>query len=160
MDKKQIKQLQENYSKQEIEEMIKPDEKLSASERLRQSIKNKRLRRSGLHALKHNLQEQMSFNQLKTEMKKQQSKSNLELLLESVNTASLRKMKSKKVDVSDEEYARCLSILNEYLQVNTSVNNITQIPEFEKIEKDNIRNIVHKIVYYDKYMNAEQEIEL
>lgn len=160
MDKKQIKQIQQNYSKDDIEEMIKPDKTLSASERLRQSIKNKQLRRSGFHTLKHNLQEQMGLNQLKTEMKKQQSKSNMELLLESVNSASLRKMRNKHVEVSDEEYARCLSILNEYLQLNTSVNNITQIPEFEKIEKDNIRNIVHKIVYYDKYMNIEEEIEL
>lgn len=160
MDKKQIKQIQQNYSKDDIEEMIKPDETLSASERLRQSIRNKRLRRSGFHTLKHNLQEQMGLNQLKTEMKKQQSKSNMELLLESVNSVSLRRMRNKHVEVTDEEYARCLSILNEYLQLNTSVNNITQIPEFEKIEKDNIRNIVHKIVYYDKYMNGEEEIEL
>ena len=158
MDKSQIKNLQKQFSPNELEEMIKPDESLSASERLRQSIKNKQLKRAGLFTLKHNLQNQMSQAQSKI---KQPQKTNIDMLLESVRNTSLKRMRSKNVDVSAEEYARCLSVLSDYLHSNTSVNNIDQIPEFEKIDKDNIRNVVHKIAYYDKYNNTDaEEIEL
>ena len=158
MDKSQIKNLQKQFSPNELEEMIKPDESLSASERLRQSIKNKQLKRAGLYTLKHNLQNQMSQAQSKI---KQPQKTNIDMLLESVRNTSLKRMRSKNVDVSAEEYARCLSVLSDYLHNNTSVNNIDQIPEFEKIDKDNIRNVVHKIAYYDKYNNTDaEEIEL
>lgn len=158
MDKSQIKNLQKQFSPNELEEMIKPDESLSASERLRQSIKNKQLKRAGLYTLKHNLQNQMSQVQSKV---KQPQKTNIDMLLESVRNTSLKRMRSKNIDVSAEEYARCLSILSDYLHSNTSVNNIDQIPEFEKIDKDNIRNVVHKIAYYDKYNNTvAEEIEL
>ena len=158
MDKSQIKNLQKQFSPNELEEMIKPDESLSASERLRQSIKNKQLKRAGLSTLKHNLQNQMSQAQSKI---KQPQKTNIDMLLESVRNTSLKRMRSKNVDVSAEEYARCLSVLSDYLHSNTSVNNIDQIPEFEKIDKDNIRNVVHKIAYYDKYNNTDaEEIEL
>lgn len=158
MDKSQIKNLQKQFSPNELEEMIKPDESLSASERLRQSIKNKQLKRAGLYTLKHNLQNQMSQAQSKI---KQPQKTNIDMLLESVRNTSLKRMRSKNVDVSAEEYARCLSVLSDYLHGNTSVNNIDQIPEFEKIDKDNIRNVVHKIAYYDKYNNTDaEEIEL
>lgn len=158
MDKSQIKNLQKQFSPNELEEMIKPDESLSASERLRQSIKNKQLKRAGLYTLKHNLQNQMSQAQSKI---KQPQKTNIDMLLESVRNTSLKRMRSKNVDVSAEEYARCLSVLSDYLHSNTSVNNIDQIPEFEKIDKDNIRNVVHKIAYYDKYNNTDaEEIEL
>lgn len=161
MDKTQIKNLQKQFTPNELEEMIKPDESLSTSERLRQSIKNKQLRRAGLHTLKRNLQTQMDISKIQSEMKKQTHKSNLDLLLESVRNTSLKRMRSKNIDVSAEEYARCLSILSDYLHSNASVNNIDQIPEFEKIDKDNIRNVVHKIAYYDKYNNTEtEEIEL
>lgn len=161
MDKTQIKNLQKQFTPNELEEMIKPDESLSASERLRQSIKNKQLRRAGLHTLKRNLQTQMDISKIQSEMKKQTHKSNLDLLLESVHNTSLKRMRSKNIDVSAEEYARCLSILSDYLHSNSSVNNIDQIPEFEKIDKDNIRNVVHKIAYYDKYNNTDtEEIEL
>lgn len=158
MDKSQIKNLQKQFSPNELEEMIKPDESLSASERLRQSIKNKQLKRAGLYTLKHNLQNQMSQAQSKI---KQPQKTNIDMLLESVRNTSLKRMRSKNIDVSAEEYARCLSVLSDYLHSNTSVNNIDQIPEFEKIDKDNIRNVVHKIAYYDKYNNTDaEEIEL
>lgn len=158
MDKSQIKNLQKQFSPNELEEMIKPDESLSASERLRQSIKNKQLKRAGLYTLKHNLQNQMSQAQSKV---KQPQKTNIDMLLESVRNTSLKRMRSKNIDVSAEEYARCLSVLSDYLHSNTSVNNIDQIPEFEKIDKDNIRNVVHKIAYYDKYNNTvAEEIEL
>ena len=158
MDKTQIKNLQKQFTPNELEEMIKPDESLSASERLRQSIKNKQLKRAGLYTLKHNLQNQMSQAQSKI---KQPQKTNIDMLLESVRNTSLKRMRSKNVDVSAEEYARCLSVLSDYLHSNTSVNNIDQIPEFEKIDKDNIRNVVHKIAYYDKYNNTDaEEIEL
>lgn len=161
MDKTQIKNLQKQFTPNELEEMIKPDESLSASERLRQSIKNKQLRRAGLHTLKRNLQTQMDISKIQSEMKKQTHKSNLDLLLESVRNTSLKRMRSKNIDVSAEEYARCLSILSDYLHSNASVNNIDQIPEFEKIDKDNIRNVVHKIAYYDKYNNTDaEEVEL
>lgn len=161
MDKTQIKNLQKQFTPNELEEMIKPDESLSASERLRQSIKNKQLRRAGLHTLKRNLQTQMDISKIQSEMKKQTHKSNLDLLLESVCNTSLKRMRSKNIDVSAEEYARCLSILSDYLHSNASVNNIDQIPEFEKIDKDNIRNVVHKIAYYDKYNNTDaEEVEL
>lgn len=162
MDKSQIKNLQKQFTPNELDEMIKPDESLPASERLRQSIKNKQLKRAGLHTLKRNLQTQMDISKLQSELKKQSvQKSNLELLLESVRNTSLKRMRSKNIDVSAEEYARCLSILSDYLHSNSSVNNIDQIPEFEKIDKDNIRNVVHKIAYYDKYNNTEtEEIEL
>ena len=161
MDKTQIKNLQKQFTPNELEEMIKPDESLSASERLRQSIKNKQLRRAGLHTLKRNLQTQMDISKIQSEMKKQTHKSNLDMLLESVHNTSLKRMRSKNIDVSAEEYARCLSILSYYLYSNTSVNNIDQIPEFEKIDKDNIRNVVHKIAYYDKYNNTDaEEVEL
>ena len=157
MDKTQIKNLQKQFTPNELEEMIKPDESLSASERLRQSIKNKQLRRAGLHTLKRNLQTQMDIANIQSEMKKQTQKSNLDMLLESVHNTSLKRMRSKNIDVSAEEYARCLSVLSGYLHSNTSVNNIDQIPEFEKIDKDNIRNVVHKIAYYDKYNNTDAE---
>lgn len=161
MDKTHIKNLQKQFTPNELEEMIKPDESLSASERLRQSIKNKQLRRAGLHTLKRNLQTQMDISKIQSEMKKQTHKSNLDLLLESVRNTSLKRMRSKNIDVSAEEYARCLSILSDYLHSNASVNNIDQIPEFEKIDKDNIRNVVHKIAYYDKYNNTDtEEVEL
>lgn len=161
MDKTQIKNLQKQFTPNELEEMIKPDESLSASERLRQSIKNKQLRRAGLHTLKRNLQTQMDISKIQSEMKKQTQKSNLDMLLESVHNTSLKRMRSKNIDVSAEEYARCLSVLSGYLHSNTSVNNIDQIPEFEKIDKDNIRNVVHKIAYYDKYNNTDaEEVEL
>ena len=161
MDKTQIKNLQKQFTPNELEEMIKPDESLSASERLRQSIKNKQLRRAGLHTLKRNLQTQMDISKIQSEMKKQTHKSNLDLLLESVRNTSLKRMRSKNIDVSAEEYAKCLSILSDYLHSNASVNNIDQIPEFEKIDKDNIRNVVHKIAYYDKYNNTDaEEVEL
>lgn len=161
MDKTQIKNLQKQFTPNELEEMIKPDESLSASERLRQSIKNKQLRRAGLHTLKRNLQTQMDIANIQSEMKKQTQKSNLDMLLESVHNTSLKRMRSKNIDVSAEEYARCLSVLSGYLHSNTSVNNIDQIPEFEKIDKDNIRNVVHKIAYYDKYNNTDaEEVEL
>ena len=161
MDKTQIKNLQKQFTPNELEEMIKPDESLSVSERLRQSIKNKQLRRAGLHTLKRNLQTQMDISKIQSEMKKQTHKSNLDLLLESVRNTSLKRMRSKNIDVSAEEYARCLSILSDYLHSNASVNNIDQIPEFEKIDKDNIRNVVHKIAYYDKYNNTDaEEVEL
>ena len=161
MDKTQIKNLQKQFTPNELEEMIKPDESLSASERLRQSIKNKQLRRAGLHTLKRNLQTQMDISKIQSEMKKQTHKSNLDMLLESVHNTSLKRMRSKNINVSAEEYARCLSVLSGYLHSNTSVNNIDQIPEFEKIDKDNIRNVVHKIAYYDKYNNTDaEEVEL
>lgn len=161
MDKTHIKNLQKQFTPNELEEMIKPDESLSASERLRQSIKNKQLRRAGLHTLKRNLQTQMDISKIQSEMKKQTHKSNLDLLLESVRNTSLKRMRSKNIDVSAEEYARCLSVLSDYLHSNSSVNNIDQIPEFEKIDKDNIRNVVHKIAYYDKYNNTDtEEVEL
>lgn len=161
MDKTQIKNLQKQFTPNELEEMIKPDESLSASERLRQSIKNKQLRRAGLHTLKRNLQTQMDIANIQSEMKKQTQKSNLDMLLESVHSTSLKRMRSKNINVSAEEYARCLSVLSGYLHSNTSVNNIDQIPEFEKIDKDNIRNVVHKIAYYDKYNNTDaEEVEL
>lgn len=161
MNKTHIKNLQKQFTPNELEEMIKPDESLSASERLRQSIKNKQLRRAGLHTLKRNLQTQMDISKIQSEMKKQTHKSNLDLLLESVRNTSLKRMRSKNIDVSAEEYARCLSILSDYLHSNASVNNIDQIPEFEKIDKDNIRNVVHKIAYYDKYNNTDtEEVEL
>jgi len=159
MDKTQIKNLQKQFTPNELDEMIKPDESLSASERLRQSIKNKQLKRAGLHTLKQKLQTQMDLSKLQSEKKLQ--KSNLDLLLESVRNTSLKRMHSKNITVSAEEYTRCLSILSDYLHDNTSVNNIDQIPEFEKIDKDNIRNVVHKIAYYDKYNNTDaEEIEL
>lgn len=161
MDKTHIKNLQKQFTPNELEEMIKPDESLSASERLRQSIKNKQLRRAGLHTLKRNLQTQMDIANIQSEMKKQTQKSNLDMLLESVHSTSLKRMRSKNINVSAEEYARCLSVLSDYLHSNTSVNNIDQIPEFEKIDKDNIRNVVHKIAYYDKYNNTDaEEVEL
>lgn len=161
MDKTHIKNLQKQFTPNELEEMIKPDESLSASERLRQSIKNKQLRRAGLHTLKRNLQTQMDIANIQSEMKKQTQKSNLDMLLESVHSTSLKRMHSKNINVSAEEYARCLSVLSDYLHSNTSVNNIDQIPEFEKIDKDNIRNVVHKIAYYDKYNNTDaEEVEL
>lgn len=161
MDKNQIKKLQETYSKDDLEEMIKPDESLPATDRLHQAIRNKKLRRSGLHYLKHNMKEQMDLTQLKNAMNKKNSKSNMELLLESVKNAKLRKMHSNGIVVSTDEYSRCLSVLNNYLYDHTSVCNIDQIPENEKIEKDNVRSLVHKIAYYDKYnTDVEDELEL
>lgn len=161
MDKSQIKNLQKQFSPNELEELIKPDESLSANERLRQSIKNKQMKRAGLHTLKHNLQNQMALSKLQSELKKQTQKSNLDMLLESVRNTSLKRMCSKNIVVDAEEYARCLSILSDYLHGNPSVNNIDKIPEFEKIDKDNVRNIVHKIAYYDKYNNTVvEELEL
>lgn len=161
MDKNQIKKLQESFSRDELEEMIKPDIKLSASERLHQSIRNKKLKRSGLHYLKNNMKEQMALTKLQNDMNKKNNKSNMEKLLETVKNSKLNKMHSSGLEVSTEEYSRCLSVLNGYLYEHSSVCSIDQIPEFDKIGNDNIRNIVHKIAYYDKYASDEdEEIEL
>lgn len=159
MDPKTIKNLQENYSRQDIEQMLKPDENLSPQERLRESIRNKKLRRSGLHNLTYNMKKRMDIHKEQTP-----KKGRLEIMLESITTAKLKTLKKQNVVIDLEEYTRCLGIANEYLQLEDKVKVFDDIPEFEKIGNDNVRNIFKKIVYYEKYCQQDQdeieEIEL
>lgn len=157
MDKKQIKNIQNTYSKNELESMLKPNDNLSPNERLKETIRLKRLRRSGMHNLKYNLQNEMKKHIPTPTVQK----GRLEQVVESVSKTKLRKMHANHINIDSEEYARCLGILNEYLHLNDNVISVDQIDVNEKIEKDNVRNIVNKIAYYEHYNNENlEELEL
>lgn len=156
MDRKQLKNIQNAYSKNELESMLKPNSDLSANERLKETIRLKRLRRSGMHNLKYNLQNEMKKHLPNNAVAK---KSRLEQVVESVSKTKLRKMHASHVNIDSEEYARCLGILNEYLHLNDSVTSIEQIAVNEKIVKDNVRNIVNKIAYYEHYCTFNENLE-
>lgn len=160
MDLKEIKKLQQTYSKNDLEEMLRPDEDLDPHERLQQMIMNKKMRRSGLHYLKKNMQEQMVHNNLKLAKSHEQRKSNVELVIESVANEKLRKMKNKKVHVTSMEYTECLSLLNKYLFEHSAINSVEQINEYEKIDNRNVRSLAAKIAFYEKYGGEEEELEL
>ncbi|MBR2022266.1 MAG: hypothetical protein IJ997_01095 [Mycoplasmataceae bacterium] len=155
MDFKTRKNLQNNYSREELEQMLKPDENMSPEQRLKEAIKNKRMRRSGLHNLKYNLQKRVEKNTNITP-----KKSRLEVMFESIPNSRLRTFKKSGVKIDAEEYTRCLGIANEYLQLEENVNVFEDIPELYKIGNDNIRNVFKKIVYYERYcQDNEEEIE-
>lgn len=153
MDQKTIKTFQNNYSRNELENMLKPDENLSPEKRLKELIKNKRLRRSGLHNLKYNMQKRMENNTANVAPKK----SRLEIMFESIPNSKLRSFKKSELIVDAEEYTRCLGIANEYLQLEEKINVFNDIPEFAKIGNDNVRNIFKKIVYYERYCQEDEE---
>lgn len=155
MDIKTRKNLQNNYSRNELEQMLKPDENMSPDQRLKEAIKNKKMRRSGLHSLKYNMQKRINVNTNVTP-----EKSRLEIMFESIPKYRLRTLKKSGVKIDAEEYTRCLGIANEYLQLEENVKVFEDIPEFEKVGNDNIRNVFKKLVYYERYcQDVEEEIE-
>lgn len=155
MDIKTRKNLQNNYSRNELEQMLKPDENMSPDQRLKEAIKNKKMRRSGLHSLKYNMQKRINANTNVTP-----EKSRLEIMFESIPKYRLRTLKKSGVKINAEEYTRCLGIANEYLQLEENVKVFEDIPEFEKVGNDNIRNVFKKLVYYERYcQDVEEEIE-
>lgn len=155
MDIKTRKNLQNNYSRNELEQMLKPDENMSPDQRLKEAIKNKKMRRSGLHSLKYNMQKRINANTNVTP-----EKSRLEIMFESIPKYRLRTLKKSDVKIDAEEYTRCLGIANEYLQLEENVKVFEDIPEFEKVGNDNIRNVFKKLVYYERYcQDVEEEIE-
>ena len=155
MDIKTRKNLQNNYSRNELEQMLKPDENMSPDQRLKEAIKNKKMRRSGLHSLKYNMQKRINANTNVTP-----EKSSLEIMFESIPKYRLRTLKKSGVKIDAEEYTRCLGIANEYLQLEENVKVFEDIPEFEKVGNDNIRNVFKKLVYYERYcQDVEEEIE-
>ena len=155
MDIKTRKNLQNNYSRNELEQMLKPDENMSPDQRLKEAIKNKKMRRSGLHSLKYNMQKRINANTNVTP-----EKSRLEIMFESIPKYRLRTLKKSGVKIDAEEYTRCLGIANEYLQLEENVKVFEDIPEFEKVGNDNIRNVFKTLVYYERYcQDVEEEIE-